>query len=106
MFGHHVPWAVGRSLPDRFAAQIPLAALTVSALAILVLPTQGAEGASLASSSGAATCDGKAATIVSSAHRIIGTKAPDVIVAGSGNDVIDGMGGRRLNLRWAWRGQH
>jgi Ca2+-binding RTX toxin-like protein len=41
----------------------------------------------------AATCGGKQATIVSNAPKIIGTKAPDVIVAGSGDNVIYGMGG-------------
>jgi Ca2+-binding RTX toxin-like protein len=38
-------------------------------------------------------CDGKRATIVSSAARIVGTKAPDVIVAGGGGNTIFGMGG-------------
>jgi Ca2+-binding RTX toxin-like protein len=41
----------------------------------------------------AATCDGKQATIVSSAPKIVGTKAPDVIVAGPGDNAIYGMGG-------------
>jgi Ca2+-binding RTX toxin-like protein len=38
-------------------------------------------------------CDGKAATIVASAARIVGTKAPDVIVAGGARNTIFGMGG-------------
>jgi Ca2+-binding RTX toxin-like protein len=41
----------------------------------------------------AATCGGKQATIVSDAQKIIGTKAPDVIVAGPGDNTIYGMGG-------------
>ncbi len=39
------------------------------------------------------TCDGKAATIVSDASKIVGTKAPDVIVAGPGADNLFGEGG-------------
>jgi Ca2+-binding RTX toxin-like protein len=39
------------------------------------------------------SCDGKAATIVSNAAHIVGTKAPDVIVAGPGDNEIDGEGG-------------
>jgi Ca2+-binding RTX toxin-like protein len=41
----------------------------------------------------AATCDGKQATIVSNEAKIVGTKAPDVIVAGPGDNTIYGMGG-------------
>jgi Ca2+-binding RTX toxin-like protein len=41
----------------------------------------------------AATCDGKQATIVSNAPKIVGTKAPDVIVAGPGDNTIYGEGG-------------
>ena len=39
------------------------------------------------------SCAGKRATIVSNAPRIVGTKAHDVIVAGSGANRIYGMGG-------------
>ena len=39
------------------------------------------------------SCDGKKATIVSNAAKIVGTKAPDVIVAGPGDNVIYGEGG-------------
>ena len=39
------------------------------------------------------SCDGKPATIVSNAPKILGTKAPDVIVAGPGDNTIYGMGG-------------
>jgi Ca2+-binding RTX toxin-like protein len=38
-------------------------------------------------------CDGKPATIVSKAARIVGTKAPDVILAGGAANTIFGMGG-------------
>jgi Ca2+-binding RTX toxin-like protein len=41
----------------------------------------------------APTCQGKAATIVSDAAMITGTKAPDVIVAGDGDNTIHGEGG-------------
>src|SRR4051794_34658840 len=39
------------------------------------------------------SCLGRHATIVSNAHKIVGTKAGDVIFAGGGNNVIDGRGG-------------
>ncbi|MET0558074.1 MAG: calcium-binding protein [Solirubrobacterales bacterium] len=39
------------------------------------------------------SCDGKTATIVSNAASIAGTKAPDVIVAGPGDNTIHGEGG-------------
>jgi Ca2+-binding RTX toxin-like protein len=39
------------------------------------------------------SCDGKPATIVSDAPTITGTKAPDVIVAGPGDNAIHGEGG-------------
>ena len=38
-------------------------------------------------------CDGKKATIVSNSPRIVGSKAPDVIVAGGGDNTIYGEGG-------------
>ena len=41
----------------------------------------------------APTCQGKPATIVSNAATITGTKAPDVIVAGDGDNTIHGEGG-------------
>lgn len=50
--------------------------------------------ASLANANaGELTCGGKRATIVSNAIKIVGTKAPDVIVAGAGDNVIHGAGG-------------
>jgi Ca2+-binding RTX toxin-like protein len=42
------------------------------------------------------TCQGKPATIVSDAATITGTKAPDVIVAGEGDNTIHGEGGNDL----------
>jgi Ca2+-binding RTX toxin-like protein len=42
---------------------------------------------------GAPSCQGKPATIVSNAATIVGTKAPDVIVAGPGDNTIRGEGG-------------
>lgn len=47
----------------------------------------------LGRSGGAPSCDGRRATIVSNAPKIVGTKGPDVIVAGPGNNVIYGEGG-------------
>jgi Ca2+-binding RTX toxin-like protein len=44
----------------------------------------------------APSCHGKRATIVSNAARIVGTKAPDVIVAGGADNVIYGEGGDDL----------
>jgi Ca2+-binding RTX toxin-like protein len=46
-----------------------------------------------AADAAAATCGGKQATIVSDAQKIVGTKAPDMIVAGPGDNTIYGMGG-------------
>jgi Ca2+-binding RTX toxin-like protein len=42
---------------------------------------------------GGASCNGRQATIVSNAAKIVGTKAPDVIVAGPGDNAIYGEGG-------------
>src|SRR5829696_8913352 len=42
------------------------------------------------------SCAGKHATIVSNAAKIVGTKAPDVIVAGGGDNAIYGEGGNDL----------
>jgi Ca2+-binding RTX toxin-like protein len=49
--------------------------------------------ASFASAAGKPSCDGKAATILSNGAKIVGTKAPDVIVAGPGDNAIYGEGG-------------
>lgn len=66
----------------------PLATLLAAFAALL---TCGAPGAGAAP-----TCQGKPATIVSNAATITGTKAPDVIVAGPGNNTIHGEGGNDL----------
>jgi Ca2+-binding RTX toxin-like protein len=60
----------------------PFAAL--AALFAFAVPSAGA---------GDPTCQGKPATIVSDAATITGTKAPDVIVAGPGDNTIHGEGG-------------
>lgn len=60
--------------------------------ALVALLALGAPGAG----AGDPTCHGKPATIVSNAPVIMGTKAPDVIVAGPGNNVIHGEGGNDL----------
>jgi Ca2+-binding RTX toxin-like protein len=60
-----------------------------AAVAVLAGPAAGRAAA-------APTCDGKTATIVSNAATIVGTKAPDVIVAGAGDNTIDGEGGDDL----------
>ena len=73
-------------IPARLAIFLaPLAALT--AFLVLGAPVAGA---------GDPTCQGKPATIVSNAATITGGKAPDVIVAGPGNNVIKGEGGNDL----------
>jgi Ca2+-binding RTX toxin-like protein len=55
-------------------------------LALLIL-------APIAAAQAQPTCNGRSATIVSNAAKIVGTKAPDVIVAGPGDNVIYGEGG-------------
>jgi Ca2+-binding RTX toxin-like protein len=59
--------------------------LTLTCLAALAL--------SAAPAGAKPSCDGKAATIASNAASITGTKAPDVIVAGAGDNEIHGEGG-------------
>ncbi len=58
------------------------------ALAFVGVAAPGIDGAAAAPS-----CLGKKATIVSNAAKIVGTKAPDVIVAGGGDNTIYGEGG-------------
>jgi Ca2+-binding RTX toxin-like protein len=58
-----------------------------AALLVFGVPAAGA---------GDPTCHGKPATIVSNAATITGTKAPDVIVAGPGDNTIHGEGGNDL----------
>lgn len=60
-----------------------LAFTCTAVLAALLVPSTDAKS----------SCDGKAATIVSNAAKIVGTKAPDVIVAGPGDNTIQGEGG-------------
>jgi Ca2+-binding RTX toxin-like protein len=67
-----------------FALLAPLAALA----AYFAFGVTGAQGAP--------SCQGKPATIVSNAATITGTKAPDVIVAGPGDNTIRGAGGNDL----------
>jgi serralysin len=72
--------------PPSLARQITAAAILLAGwLAFLLLAPAGAEAKG--------SCLGRKATISSNGHRIVGTKAPDVIVAGGGASVIDGMGG-------------
>jgi Ca2+-binding RTX toxin-like protein len=68
-----------------FALLAPLTAL----VALFALGAPGAQG-------GDPTCQGTPATIVSNAAVIRGTKAPDVIVAGPGDNTIHGEGGNDL----------
>src|ERR1700709_2713856 len=67
-----------------FALLAPLAALAAY-FSFGVTVAQGATG-----------CRGKPAQIVSDASVITGTKAPDVIVAGPGDNTIHGEGGNDL----------
>jgi Ca2+-binding RTX toxin-like protein len=72
------------------------ASIAIAAAALLAAFTAllafGAAGAG----AGDPTCQGKPATIVSDAATITGTKAPDVIVAGDGDNTIHGEGGNDL----------
>ncbi len=82
--------AIRRPRPHQSLPARPIGALTsiVGLLAcfLLVAAVPGATAA-------AATCRGKKATIVSNAPRIVGTKAPDVIVSRGADNVIHGKGG-------------
>jgi Ca2+-binding RTX toxin-like protein len=70
---------IGCGSAQRFASACLLAGL----LAFARVPSARADP----------TCDGEPATIVSNAPKIVGTKAPDVIAAGPGDNAIYGMGG-------------
>jgi Ca2+-binding RTX toxin-like protein len=72
---------VARCQPARRSAALPC-------LAVLCLAA-----AFPASAAAKPQCDGKTATIVSNAPTIVGTKAPDVIAAGPGDNLIHGEGG-------------
>src|ERR1700761_9400090 len=83
------------SMPSHRLAQVPVrlgAALSAALLAIVAVLAFGVPGAG----AGDPTCQGKPATIVSNAATITGTKAPDVIVAGDGDNTIHGEGGNDL----------
>lgn len=82
----NMPALVHTNFPARlaFALLAPLIALA----AYFAFGVTGAEGA--------ASCQGKPATIESNASVIVGTKAPDVIVAGPGDNTIRGEGGNDL----------
>jgi Ca2+-binding RTX toxin-like protein len=83
----------GSVCPPALAAfKLPANALALFAL--MIAATLLAPAAKLASASGGHACLGRKATMVSSAKRIVGTKAPDVIVAtGAGRHTIEGLGG-------------
>jgi Ca2+-binding RTX toxin-like protein len=72
------------------ARTVALLLVPLAALAALLAFGAGEAGA------GDPTCHGKPATIVSNAATITGTKAPDVIVAGPGDNTIHGEGGNDL----------
>src|ERR1700712_4280174 len=76
---------LSRSLGGNPVQRLLLAAIAGTALML------GAGAAD--AGAGGVSCDGKAATIQSNAAKIVGTKAPDVIVAGAGNNTIYGDGG-------------
>lgn len=79
--------------PQRHAGNLRTLSLVLAPLAALVaLFAFGAREAG----AGDPTCHGKPATIVSNAAAITGTKAPDVIVAGGGDNTIHGEGGNDL----------
>ncbi len=76
--------SIGRSRSGR---GIGLAWLLAVLMALTAVPCAHAA---------AATCHGKQATIISNAPKIVGTKAPDVIVAGPGDNTIYGEGGNDI----------
>jgi Ca2+-binding RTX toxin-like protein len=82
-----MPSAIRPRVPVRLAFLLlaPLAALA----ALLAFGAREA-------GAGDPTCQGKPATIISNAAMITGTKAPDVIVAGGGDNTIHGEGGNDL----------
>src|SRR6201995_2466562 len=74
-------------LSVRLGTALPASLAALAALLAFGVPGAGA---------GDPTCQGKPATIVSDAATITGTKAPDVIVAGEGDNTIHGEGGNDL----------
>jgi Ca2+-binding RTX toxin-like protein len=82
-------------MPSSIRPHVPVrtaSLLFAPLLALAALLVWGARDAGAADP----TCQGKPATIVSDAATITGTKAPDVIVAGDGNNTIHGEGGNDL----------
>ncbi|HVV89088.1 MAG TPA: calcium-binding protein [Solirubrobacterales bacterium] len=79
-------------MPLPRARRVPIHALSILLAPLVALLAFGAHEAG----AGDPTCHGKPATIVSNAATITGTKAPDVIVAGNGDNVIHGEGGNDL----------
>jgi Ca2+-binding RTX toxin-like protein len=71
------------------------AALRLS-IAFILLAGLSLAVAAANAGAGGASCNGKKATITSDGAKIVGTKAPDVIVAGSGDNTIYGEGGDDL----------
>jgi Ca2+-binding RTX toxin-like protein len=71
----------------------PLIRLVCAFLALTVLSLGVAVGNAGA---GGASCAGHSATIVSDSAKVVGTKAPDVILAGPGDNEIYGEGGNDL----------
>ena len=76
--------SVAKSLPN------PRLAVAVAALAAMLALVGAAPAVARPS------CHGKKATIVSNAPTIVGTKAPNVIVAGGGDNKIFGEGGNDI----------
>src|SRR6201996_9505164 len=76
-----------QNVPASVAWLVPALLAACAALLAFGVPGAGA---------GDPTCQGKPATIVSNAATITGTKAPDVIVAGEGDNTIHGEGGNDL----------
>ncbi|HUC00840.1 MAG TPA: calcium-binding protein, partial [Solirubrobacterales bacterium] len=72
----------------RVPLRMGFAFLLFAALSLAVAATNAGAGG--------ASCNGKQATITSNAAEIVGTKAPDVIVAGPGDNEIVGEGGNDL----------
>jgi Ca2+-binding RTX toxin-like protein len=83
-----------KSMPSLDRPQVSFRTLSFLLAPLAALAALLAFGARDAAA--APTCHGKRATIVSNARTIIGTKAPDVIVAGGRANTIRGEGGNDL----------
>jgi Ca2+-binding RTX toxin-like protein len=84
-----------QSFRRRIRRCVGLSVVCAALLAVVVAPGAGAA---------APTCDGRQATIVSDAPKIVGTKAPDVIVAGPGDNTIYGIAGEGNDKVYGGRG--